>query len=56
MVLDVSSITGSWSYILSGIEYTLELTAITAIGGLILGTLLALCRLSTSGTARMKSI
>ena len=47
MVLDVSSITGSWSYILSGIEYTLELTAITAIGGLILGTLLALCRLST---------
>lgn len=47
MVLDVSSITGSWSYILSGIEYTLELTAITAVGGLILGTLLALCRLST---------
>lgn len=47
MALDVSSITGSWSYILSGIEYTLELTAITAVGGLILGTLLALCRLST---------
>lgn len=47
MALDLSSITGSWGYILSGIEYTLELTAITAVGGLALGTLLALCRLST---------
>lgn len=46
MSIDFSSITGSADFILSGIRYTLELTAITAVGGLTLGTLLALCRLS----------
>ena len=46
MSIDFSSITGSAGYILSGIRYTLELTAITAVGGLSLGTVLALCRLS----------
>lgn len=48
MSFDFSSITGSWGYILQGVAYTLELTCITAVGGLILGTGLALCRLSTS--------
>lgn len=48
MSFDFSSITGSWGYILQGVAYTLELTLITAVGGLILGTALALCRLSTS--------
>lgn len=48
MSFDFSSITGSWGYILQGVGYTLELTFITAVGGLILGTALALCRLSTS--------
>ena len=48
MHIDFSSITGSWGYILSGALYTLELTVITAIGGLFLGTLLALCHLSPS--------
>ena len=46
MSIDFTSITGSADYILSGIRYTLELTAITAVGGLTLGTALALCRLS----------
>ena len=46
MALDFSSITNSWGFILNGAAYTLELTAITAVGGLDLGTLLALCRLS----------
>ena len=46
MSIDFTSITGSADYILSGIRYTLELTAITAVGGLALGTALALCRLS----------
>lgn len=46
MALDFSSITNSWGFILNGAAYTLELTAITAVGGLALGTLLALCRLS----------
>lgn len=47
-MVDFSSITNSWGYILEGVKYTIELTVITAIGGLILGTGLALCRLSTS--------
>ena len=46
MSIDFTSITGSADYFLSGIRYTLELTAITAVGGLALGTALALCRLS----------
>ena len=46
MSIDFTSITGSADYILSGSRYTLELTAITAVGGLALGTALALCRLS----------
>lgn len=47
-MFDFSSITNSWAYILEGVQYTIELTIITAVGGLILGTGLALCRLSTS--------
>ena len=47
-MIDFSSITNSWGYILEGVKYTIELTIITAVGGLILGTGLALCRLSTS--------
>ncbi len=47
-MIDFSSISNSWGYILEGVKYTIELTVITAIGGLILGTGLALCRLSTS--------
>ena len=47
-MIDFSSITNSWGYIIEGVKYTIELTVITAIGGLILGTGLALCRLSTS--------
>ena len=48
MNIDFSSITASWSYILEGAVYTVELTLITAVLGLALGTGLALCRLSTS--------
>lgn len=47
-MIDFSSITNSWGYILSGVAYTIELTVITAVGGLILGTAFALCRISTS--------
>lgn len=46
MNIDFSSISSSWNYILTGAAYTLELTAITAVGGLFLGTLLALCHIS----------
>ena len=40
--------TEALSYLLRGAAYTVELTVITAVLGLILGTGLALCRLSTS--------
>lgn len=57
MHLDITSITGSWRFIIDGALYTIELAAITAVLGLILGTLLALCRLSKnkllSGAARL---
>ena len=32
-MIDFSSITNSWGYILEGVKYTIELTVITAIGG-----------------------
>ena len=56
MSIDFTSITGSADYILSGIRYTLELTAITAVGGLALGTALALCRLSRFYTNLMRAV
>jgi glutamate/aspartate transport system permease protein len=46
MAIDFSSITNGWQLICQGAAYTFELTAITAVGGLALGTLLALCHLS----------
>ena len=56
MMLDISSITNSWDFILNGAAYTLKLTFITTVVGLFLGTLLALAHLSTkawiSGPAR----
>lgn len=57
MAIDFSSITGSIGFILDGALYTLQLTVITAVGGLALGTLLALCHLSAkpwvSGPAKL---
>ena len=46
MNIDFSSITASVNFLLAGAAYTFELTAITAVFGLALGTLLALARLS----------
>ncbi len=44
--LDFSVILRVWPYLLEGLKYTLTLTVIAAFGGLVFGTLLALCRLS----------
>lgn len=44
--LDFDVISRSWPYLLSGLQYTLQLTAVAAIGGVLFGTLLALARLS----------
>jgi len=45
--LDFDVISRSWPYLLSGLQYTLQLTAVAAIGGVLFGTLLALARLSS---------
>jgi glutamate/aspartate transport system permease protein len=47
MNLDFSVIVRVLPYLWQGMKYTLELTAIAAIGGLFFGTLLALARLSS---------
>ena len=45
--LDLEVITRSWPYLLKGLQYTVQLTVVAAIGGIIFGTLLALARLSS---------
>src|SRR5688572_1798301 len=48
MNLDFSVIRDSLPYLWKGMQYTLQLTAISAIGGLFFGTLLAMARLSST--------
>jgi glutamate/aspartate transport system permease protein len=45
--LDFSSLAGALPYLWKGFRYTVELTTIAVIGGLVFGTLLALARLSS---------
>ncbi|HVK54166.1 MAG TPA: ABC transporter permease subunit, partial [Burkholderiales bacterium] len=45
--LDFEVITRVWPYLLKGLQYTLQLTVVAAIGGVIFGTLLAMARLSS---------
>ncbi len=47
MQLDFSSLAGALPYLWKGFRYTVELTTIAVIGGLVFGTLLALARLSS---------
>lgn len=44
--LDFDVISRTWPYLLTGLQYTLQLTVVAAIGGTIFGTLLAMARLS----------
>lgn len=44
--LDFDVIGRTWPYLLSGLQYTLQLTVVAAVGGVIFGTLLAMARLS----------
>ena len=46
MQLDFSAVGTSLPYLWKGFQYTVQLTAIAAVGGLFFGTLLALARLS----------
>ena len=45
--LDFNVIARTWPYLLSGLQYTIQLTAIATIGGIVFGTLLAMARLSS---------
>src|SRR5690349_16985361 len=45
--LDFNVISRTWPYLLSGLQYTLQLTLVAAVGGTIFGTLLAMARLSS---------
>ena len=45
--LDFDVIARSWPYLLKGLQYTVQLTVVAAVGGVVFGTLLALARLSS---------
>ena len=45
--LEFDVLARSWPYLMKGLQYTLQLTLIGAIGGTIFGTLLAMARLSS---------
>ena len=45
--LDFDVIARTWPYLLSGLRYTLQLTVVAALGGILFGTLLAMARLSS---------
>ena len=44
--LDFDVVARTWPYLLTGLQYTLQLTVVAAVGGTIFGTLLAMARLS----------
>ena len=46
MHLDFSVVTSSFPYLWKGFQYTVQLTAISALGGIFFGTLLAMARLA----------
>ena len=48
MQLDFDVVTRSLPYLWMGLKYTVELTAIASLGGIVFGTLLALARLSST--------
>lgn len=45
--LDFDVVIRTWPYLLAGLQYTLQLTVVAAIGGILFGTLLAMARLSS---------
>ena len=51
--LDFSIIGRTLPYLWKGMEYTLQLTVVAAIGGVVWGTLLAMARLSSNKTLSM---
>lgn len=54
--VDFSSITTSWQFLLDGGLFTLSLTATTAIGGVLLGILIAMARISSLNWLRIPAM
>lgn len=50
---DFAVIVDSWPLLLLGLQYTIQLTVVATIGGVLFGTLLALARLSSNRTLSM---
>ena len=50
---DFAVIADSWPLLLLGLQYTIQLTVVATIGGVLFGTLLALARLSSNRTLSM---
>jgi glutamate/aspartate transport system permease protein len=46
--LEFDVIGRTWPYLLKGLQYTVQLTVVSAIGGTVFGTLLAMARLSSN--------
>jgi glutamate/aspartate transport system permease protein len=46
--LDFEVIARTWPYLLGGLRYTVQLTVVAAVGGVLLGTVLAMARLSSN--------
>lgn len=45
-MFDLSIITDNWAYLLTGLQYTIQVTLFAMVGGILLGTVIALMRLS----------
>ena len=46
--LEFDVIWRTWPYVLGGLQYTLQLTVVATVGGILFGTLLAMARLSAN--------
>ena len=53
--LEFDVIGRTWPYLLEGLQYTMQLTIVSAIGGTIFGTLLAMARLSSNRAIALAS-
>jgi len=53
--LEFDVIGRTWPYLLEGLQYTLQLTLVSAIGGTVFGTLLAMARLSSNRAVALVS-
>ncbi len=53
--LEFEVIVRTWRYLLEGLQYTVQLTIVSAVGGTVFGTLLAMARLSSNRAIALAS-